>query len=672
MLGVVYLHQNLKERKRLSITRGIRESVAAATNLSNVAGRLVRFFARFIQKNANSANASQSTTIQNFSPVRFRSFDDVGDTSGRRRCYIDMEEPTMTTRRWPWLLLLLAAIPLMLFSSCAGFFFQSWPGDEQGSEELLDEVDNLVRALMRKNDVPGLAIGIVHEGETLVLRGYGQADRESNTPVTPDTVFRAYSLAKVFTGLEVVRLADEGIINLDAPLDIVVPEWPGMQYWQTGGTVTIRHLLAHRGGLPRNAPFFPSGPVPIDDALSLQVESMADTWAAHPVGTRYKYSNAGYNVLGRAIEVGRDVSFAVYMSFTALPEYGMVRSAYFTGFLPEDAELATGYVRKGGTFHPVELYDLNWLASGNLFTSAADLAACMSTLLETTPTSSGPLSYVALTSTYVPQYSSPGDPETTGLAWATCEEFAGELMVWHQGGDADANALLTLFPESRTGVCILTNCGSYEGITLSVLVADCLRAVRANPRPVPNTLTSFSGAPAPDQFTGRYVAFGELMIIKESGSRIKADMGLAELRMEPAGESEIGTAYSLSHWLGDVVTDAAFPVDLELVQIIVPPVAAGEHAEHLWLALSDHGYEYCPLYSVPDTVPDSWVSVAGEYDGCEVTIDNDALHMSGIGYLRERGPGYFQVVGGPLDSETVTHDPARGTLTHQGIEYKRL
>ena len=578
----------------------------------------------------------------------------------------------MTFKRSLRSICLLAALPLLLFTSCAGLFLQTWPGDEQGNDELLDEVDGLVRSLMRENEVPGLAIGIVHEGNTLVLRGYGEADRENNTPVTPETVFRAYSLAKVFTGLEVVRLAEEGLIDLDAPMSAVVPEWSGMHSWEPGGTPTVRHLLAHRGGLPRNAPFHPSGPVPLDDALRLQVESMADAWAAHPPETRYKYSNAGYNVLGRSIEVARGESFAAYMSFLALPEYGMHRSAYFTDFLPEDAQLATGYVRERGRFRPTRLYDLNWLASGNLFTSAADLVAGMSTLLETTPGHPGPLSYEALTSTCEPQYASASDPERTGLAWATNERFAGELMVWHQGGDADANALLALFPESRTGVCILTNCGSYEGIRLSVLAADCLRAVQANPEPAPSALSSRSSASVPDQFTGRYVAFGELLTIKLEGSRIKADFGPAELRMEQAGQTAAGTAYTLSHWLGDVATDASIPVDLELVRLIVPPVAQGEHAVHLWLAMSDHGYEHCPWYPAPAPLPASWAAVAGEYDRCEVTTDDGALRMSGVGYLREREPGYFQVVGGPFDSETVTQDPGAGTLTHQGIQYQRL
>ena len=581
-----------------------------------------------------------------------------GTTGSDNRCF----------RRLTGGVLSLAAV--LLLTSCAGPSLTPVTGDELGDPQLLKEVDGLVRAVMKKNHVPGLAIGVVHEGKTLVLRGYGAADREDEIPVTPDTIFRAYSIAKLFTGLEVVRLAQEGRMDLDAPVESVVPEWPGMQVAEAGRPVTVRHLLAHRGGLPRNSNFHPDGGVPLEDALRLAVESMADVPAPRLPGVRYQYSNIGYNVLGRALEVSRNKSFAVYMSYDALPDYGMDRSAFFTGFLPDDAQIATGYVREKRRFRPVEVYDLNELASGNLFTSAADMAAFMTTILETTSESDGPLFYESLRASYAPQYVSAGDPERTGLAWATSEDAAGELMVWHQGGDADANALVALFPDSRTGVCLLSNSGSYEGVKLLLLAVDCLHAVRAGedvPEPVhPVASEPPLDGPAPEQAAGRYVAYGQLVTIKNKGGQLKADFGIASLRMEPVERTERGMEYAVSHWLGRLIS-GAFPVDLEMVRIIVPEDAA----DHVWFAASDCAYEYCPRYPIPSELPASWLAAAGEYDGCEVVIKHDALHMSGVGYLREREPGFFEVMGGPYDGETVTRDPATGALSHQGFVYER-
>jgi CubicO group peptidase (beta-lactamase class C family) len=566
---------------------------------------------------------------------------------------------------------------LLLLTSCVAPPLTLVTGEEHGDPQLLSEVDGLVRTLMRKNHIPGLSIGMVHEGKTLVLRGYGSADLENEIPVTPDTIFRAYSIAKLLTGLEVVRLAEEGLIDLDEPLESAVPEWSGMRYHEPSEPVTVRHLLAHRGGLPRNSNFHPDGGVPIDEVLRLTVESMAGTRAARPAGVRYQYSNVGYNVLGRAVEVARNKSFAVYMSYDALPDYGMDRSAFFTGFLPDDAQLATGYVREKRRFHPTELHDLNELASGNLFTSAADMAAFMTTVLETTPESEGPLSIESLRASYQPQFASPDDPERTGLAWATSEELAGELMVWHQGGDANGNAVVAIFPDSRIGVSLLSNSGSYEGVKLLALAVDCLHAIRPKPESVNpgGDISPPSDDPAPEQVAGRYVAYGTPITIKPKGGDLKVDFlgspyGIGSLRMEPVGRTERGMEYAMDHRLLGLLA-GLFPLDPEMVRIIVPPILPGETPDHVWLAVSDCAYGYFARYPAPPEVPASWREVEGEYDGCEVVIKKRALHMSGVGYLREREPGFFEVVGGPFDGETVTRDPATGALYHQGILYER-
>ena len=100
--------------------------------------------------------------------------------------------------------------------------------------------------------------------------------------------------------------------------------------------------------------------------------------------------------------------------------------------------------------------------------------------------------------------------------------------------------------------------------------------------------------------------------------------------------------------------------------MIVPPLEDGETAGHVWFAAADCAYEYCPRYPPSHAAADT---VAGEYEGCTVMVKDAALHMSGVGYLRENGPGLFEVVGGVYDGETVTRDPSTGALSHQGFVY---
>lgn len=146
----------------------------------------------------------------------------------------------------------------ILATSCASSTMHPWVGEEKGDLEFIGYVDTEVRELIRKNNIPGLSIAVVHEGSVLVLRGYGLADREHEIPATPDTVFRAYSIAKVFTALETVRLAEDGLIALDDPIANLLPEWPDLRRRHDSAPVTVRHLLSHRGGLPRNSNYHES------------------------------------------------------------------------------------------------------------------------------------------------------------------------------------------------------------------------------------------------------------------------------------------------------------------------------------------------------------------------------------------------------------------------------
>jgi CubicO group peptidase (beta-lactamase class C family) len=571
-----------------------------------------------------------------------------------------------------------------LSTGCSSVAVHLWTGEEQGDAAFIAEVDELVRDLVREDNVPGLAIAVVQEGSVLVLRGYGHADRERETPATPETIFRAYSIAKVFTALETVRLAEDGLISLDDRIAGLLPDWWGIRRWDDSSPVTVRHLLTHRSGLPRNSNYHESLAIAQADCLRLQVNSLSDAWAAYPAEYRYKYSNVGLNVLGRLIETDRGEPFAFYMHNHAFPAYGMDHSSFLLSLLPEGSVVATGYGYDRGRYYPQEPYDIIGLASGNLYTSAADLAAFMMRILGTVPGSAPqPIGYDALVSMYTPQFSRAGDPERNGLGWMTSEELMGELMVWHQGGDFDANSIVALMPESNAGICILTNTGSYEGSDLVMLAADIFRGVQnqhnatysgllpglpAAPVIAPGAASSVAVDPA--KAVGRYIAWGEVLELVRSGDEFRAKYGPATLRLCFQESGPLGSVYTVHHWLDSLNPGGVFPIDLSLLRLIIPPTAESE-TSYLLMAVSDVSYEFCLRYPAYAEVPDSWLPVSGEYDGCTVVVEDHTMRMTGVGYLVERNPNVFEVLGGPYAGETVVYDPAADSLSHQGLEYRR-
>lgn len=561
----------------------------------------------------------------------------------------------------------LSSLALFLFG-CATSISPS-VNREDAHQDLLNEIDSVIVHFMRRNDIPGLSLAVVQADTVLALRGYGEADREQGISVTPQTVFRACSIAKVFTALEIIRLAEEGVIGLDDPLSGVLPDWPNFRELSDGDALSVRHLLSHRGGIPRNSNFHQES-VSLVDALSLHLESLDNTAAVYPPGLRYKYSNIGYNILGRIIEEKRGYSYAFYMTDVVLPAYEMDNSTFFLGTLPADATVATGYVHKKWRYEPIPPYNLDTLASGNLFTTAEDLADFMTLLLKSeTDSTVLPISRSALLESYTPQYSDPTDPQPIGLGWMTSKCFLGERLIYHQGGDFDASGIVTIMPESGLGISILTNTGSFESAKLFTLIKEIFALAGA--KSIPHAVAG-DGSPqkgSPEQVGGRYTAYGELLNIFERRGKLRMKFGPVTLKLHPEGKNELGMVYSAHHWLGDL--SYFLPIDLTHLKIIFP-ISSESQLDTIMVAVSDLSYEICTRYPEITDIPESWKAIEGKYNGCTVVIDDGTLKMDHTGYLIESGTNTFMVQGGIFDGETVRYDPVSDSLFHQGIEYRRL
>lgn len=273
------------------------------------------------------------------------------------------------------------------------------------------------------------------------------------------------------------------------------------------------------------------------------------------------------------------------MTDVALPAYEMDNSTFFLGTLAEDTTIATGYVHKKWRYEPIPPYDLDELASGNLFTTAEDLAAFMTLLLKAeTDSTVLPISRSALLESYTPQYSDLTDPQPIGLGWMTSECFLGELLIYHQGGDFDASGIVTIMPESGLGISILTNTGSFESAKLFTLIKEIFALVAA--KNVSGTIVT-DGSPqivSPVQVIGRYTAYGELLTIFERRGKLCMKFGPATLTLYPEGKSELGMVYSAHHWLGDL--SYFLPIDLTQLKVIFP-LSAESQLETIMVAVSD-------------------------------------------------------------------------------------
>jgi CubicO group peptidase (beta-lactamase class C family) len=197
--------------------------------------------------------------------------------------------------------------------------------------------DRIMLDLMAKWNLPGGAIGVVKDGRLIFVRGYGFADKEKGEAVQPNSLFRIASVTKPFTAVAILKLVEDGKLNLDAKvlplLDHLTPQ-PGTTPDSRLNDITIRQLLQHSGGWDLNKSFDPMF-YPGRAAQALGVPSPGDAativryMKGQPLqfdpGTQYVYSNLGYNILGRIIEKVSGQSYGDFVTDRILKPAGITQ-----------------------------------------------------------------------------------------------------------------------------------------------------------------------------------------------------------------------------------------------------------------------------------------------------------------------------------------------------------
>jgi CubicO group peptidase (beta-lactamase class C family) len=203
--------------------------------------------------------------------------------------------------------------------------------------EGLSAYDDFMRRVMAKWNVPGGAIAVAKDGKLVFARGYGLADRESKKQVAPDALFRIASISKPITAVAVLRLVEQGKIDLDErALPAIGPLEgpPGAKIDPRLEQITVRQLLQHTGGWDRDKSF---------DAMFIPKQAAEGVGAPSPAealtvirymqgvpldfdpGTKYAYSNLGYAILGRLIERRAGKPYGVVVEQEVLRPAGISR-----------------------------------------------------------------------------------------------------------------------------------------------------------------------------------------------------------------------------------------------------------------------------------------------------------------------------------------------------------
>ena len=534
--------------------------------------------------------------------------------------------------------------------------------------KVAEYVSALVRHEMKKGGVTGLSIALVDDQRVVWADGFGTADKAGNVPASPETVYRAGSISKLFTATAAMQLAEQGRLDIDRPLGDYLPGFSIRTRFPDAAPVTPRSIMTHHSGLPSD--YLKGMWARYPEPFTRVAEHLGDEYAANPPGTVFSYSNLGMTLLGDAIGkvAGRD--FVSYVHDEILLPLGMSRSSFSTSV--DRTPLAAKGYRKGKEAEEPPLRDV---PAGGLNTSVLDLSRFVRMVLA--GGKAGDRQIVkpeTLAEMLRPQNADvPLDLDfRVGLGWML--GGLGDIdirnagpVAHHAGATLLFHGQMIVLPERKLGVVVLSN-SDTAGSTVSKVATQALKlaleAKTGDRQPEPKKSGEGEGSLPPEalqRYEGWYATPAGAVNVRNTTGGLRADVMNRTFRLIPRIDGSLGLQYRL---LG------LFPIRIEELDGI--GISRTDVAGREVLAARMQGQEMAiGVRMRPVPVPAKWLGRTGEYE--IANLGEDAVLLEKVRLRAEGGflfvdysipllfPGTMNFVVAPIsDDEAVIRGFGRG------------
>lgn len=351
------------------------------------------------------------------------------------------------------------------------------------------EIETLVRRAMQAFDVPGCAVAVVTERQTVLAQGYGVRELGAPQRVDAATVFPIASCTKAFTGAALALLVEEKKIGWEDP---VIDHLPAFRMWDAYVTreMTVRDLLVHRSGLGLGAGDLLVWPA-TDFTRPEIVQRLRHIKPATSFRSRYAYDNVLYVVAGELIAAVSGLSWEDFVENRILRPLGMTDSAAGGARVRGDNR-STGHARLGGAVRGLGAMQAlapstprpNAAPAGGINASARDIAKWLTAQVRLGALPGGGRLFSEKTAVDLWRgrtlmRATAQAPETAddpaflayGSGWQI-QDYRGRTYVWHSGSNQGHNAVTCLIPEKRVGFAVFVNC--EEGMFLRTMMNTLL------------------------------------------------------------------------------------------------------------------------------------------------------------------------------------------------------
>ena len=259
----------------------------------------------------------------------------------------------------------------VVLATFASFFFAGTAGGQNAPTDSAARWVDSIFAPYASRQSPGCAVGVTRRGALVLSRGYGMADLEHDTPITPTTRFYIASLSKQFTAMSIILLAQDGRLSLDDSIQKWVPEVPSF-----GAKITLRHLLQHTSGLRDYFTLLALSGWPTDGQLSeqqlLSLVSRQKSLNFNP-GDEFLYSNTGYALLAIVVKRVSGKPLSQYAAENIFKPLGMMNSMFRDDHTMLVPHRALGYQLVGSTYH-ISQPQFDVVGDGGVYSTVEDLA----------------------------------------------------------------------------------------------------------------------------------------------------------------------------------------------------------------------------------------------------------------------------------------------------------
>ena len=310
--------------------------------------------------------------------------------------------------------------------------------------------------------LPGITALVMEDQKIIWSGAYGMANIENDIRAEPSSLFSICSISKLFTSVAIMKLYDEGKLRLDDKIDDLLPWYNLQQKYPESGSITVRALLTHSAGLPRESKHAywsgPDFPFPTSEEIKKELGSQE---TLYPASTYFQYSNLGMALLGEIVAEVSGMPYEKYIQENILTPLGLNDTRPYMPKELHGKELTTVYssMIRYGDRKTMPFFQANGIASAAGFSSnvldLSKFAAWQFRLLDTTTTEilkPSTLKYMQRV-----HWTDPDWDLTWGLGFSVFKGPGGNTMVGHGGSCPGYRSTLRIDPKNKRAYVVMIN-----------------------------------------------------------------------------------------------------------------------------------------------------------------------------------------------------------------------